>query len=300
MSTVKTKIASEIVLAFLKNNFDNSVESVEFIKGGEMSQAFSFTAKNGNFVIRVNTSPRSFYKDDYAYKHFANPKIPIPEIIQIGKLDDYYHFAISTKAEGKHINELTNEQYVKTLPSLLNTLDAIHSTDTSEAIGYGKWNAEGKSEFPTWKDFVLSAKNYVEKENLLETSFLEKEVWQNIYSHIEKLVKFCPEEKFLVHGDYSHNNVISNQEKVTGVFDWAESMYGDYVFDVAWMTFWMKQPEKVQATEKIYAGRNIPNFAERLLCYKLRIGLVSLSFYAFSQQKEKYDSVKQITLSLRK
>jgi hygromycin-B 4-O-kinase len=298
MSTVKTKIDAEPVLAFLKKNFDDSISSIEFIKGGEMSQAFSFQGKAGNFVIRVNKTSRSFYKDEFAHKHFADKEIPIPEIIQIGKFDDSHYFAISRKVEGKHINELTVEEYLETLPDLIRILDAIHAKDISNYSGYGKWDPEGQADFETWKEFILSAQNYPDKENLFETSMLEKEVWEKIFSKIKELVQFCPEERYLVHGDYSHNNVRSENEKITGVFDWDGSSYGDFVYDVAWMTFWMKQPEKIRATEEIFIKRNIPYFQERLLCYKLRIGITSLSFYAFSQQKEKYDHVKKTLLDM--
>lgn len=63
MSTVKTKINQEIVFSYIKDNFDSSISNLEFIDGGEMSQAFSFRTIKGNFVIRVNTSSRSFLKD---------------------------------------------------------------------------------------------------------------------------------------------------------------------------------------------------------------------------------------------
>ena len=47
MSTVKTKIEKNIVFSYIKNNFDNSVSNLNFISGGEMSQAFSFQTDIG-------------------------------------------------------------------------------------------------------------------------------------------------------------------------------------------------------------------------------------------------------------
>ena len=298
MSTVKTKIDQEIVFSYLKDNFDDSVSNLEFINGGEMSQAFSFETNKGNFVIRVNTSSRSFYKDQYAYEHFGGKGIPIPEIIKIGQMDDVYHFAISEKAEGKHITVLTDDEYNKTLPSLLKIMDEIHDIDIKDTSGFGKWNLEGVGQYSSWKDFLLAVKEYPEKENLFETSILEKDVWQKIYSKMEELMKVCPEERFLIHGDYGNNNAVSDGERVTGVFDWAESSYGDYLYDIAWITFWLKRPERIKQIEDYYESKNIPNFEQRLLCYKLRIGLSSISFYAYSKQQDKYDSIKQRTLDL--
>jgi hygromycin-B 4-O-kinase len=298
MSTVKTKIDQEIVFSYIKNNFDNSISNLEFINGGEMSQAFSFKTDKGNFVIRVNKDSRSFYKDKYTFEHFGGKGVPIPKITEIGQIDDFYYFAISEKAEGKHITALTDEEYKKTLPSLLEIMDIIHNLDIKETKGFGKWNLEGVGSYNTWKDFILAVKEYPEKENLFETSFLEKEIWQKIYSKMKELMLVCPEDRFLVHGDYGNNNAVSNGDKVTGVFDWAESSYGDFLYDIAWITFWLKKPERIKEIEDYYESKNIANFKQRLLCYKLRIGLSSISFYAYSNQKDKYDSIRQRTLDL--
>ncbi len=298
MSTVKTKINQDIVFSYIKDNFDSSISNLEFINGGEISQAFSFQTSKGNFVIRVNKSSRSFYKDKNVFERFGDKGIPIPEIIKIEQIDEVYHFAISKKAEGKHITDLTDEEYKKTLPSLLGIMDIIHGLDIKETKGFGKWNLEEVGVHDTWKEFILAVNEFQNKENLFETSFLEKDIWEKIYLKIEKLSEFCPEERFLVHGDYGNNNAVSDGERVTGVFDWADSLYGDYLYDIAWISFWLKKPEKIKEIEGYYEAKNIYNFKERLLCYKLRIGLSSLSFYAYSNQKDKYDSIKERTLNL--
>ncbi len=298
MSTVKTKIDQDIVLSHLKENFEDSVNNFQFITGGEMSQAFSFDAKDGSFIIRVNSSERSFRKDAYAYENFAASNIPIPEILKIGKLNETLYFCISRKAEGKIIDNLTEEEYQETFPDLLRVMDAIHAVGVKESFGYGKWSPDGTAKFGSWKEFILMVNEFPDKEHLFETSFLEKDMWENIAGHIKKLSVFCPEERFLVHGDYGHNNATSDGKKITGIFDWDGSMYGDFVYDVAWLSFWLTKPERIMGIESHYAKMHLPHYAERLLCYKLRIGLSSLSFYAYSNQKNKYDSIKQRTLDL--
>ena len=298
MSTVKTKINQDIVFSFVKNNFDDSISNLEFINGGEMSQAFSFQTNRGNFVIRVNTSPRSFYKDEKAFERFSDKGVPIPKIIKIGQIDHVYYFAISEKAEGRHITDLTEEEYKKILPNLLKIMDTIHDLDIKETNGYGKWNLEGNGVYNTWKEFILAVNEFQNKEDLFKTSFLESDIWEKVYSEVKKLSEFCPEERFLVHGDYGNNNAVSDGEKVTGVFDWADSLYGDYLYDIAWITFWSKKSDRIKEIEDYYEIKNIYNFKQRLLCYKLRIGLSSLRFYAYSNQKDKYDSIKKRILDL--
>lgn len=299
MSTVKTKIDPEKVLQYLKEHFDSSIESVAFITGGESSQAFSFCTDAGDFIIRVNThSSNGFHKDAYAFDHFATHDIPIPKIIEIGNMDETYYFAISRMAHGATINKLPDDEYQKTLPDLLRILDAVHDTDIRDTSGYGKWDSDGIAPLDSWKEFVLSVGEHVQKDDLFKNSFLEKDVWEKLFGQMEKLVESCPEDRYLVHGDYGNNNATAENGKVAGIFDWAEALYGDFVYDIAWLAFWQKDVGKRQALEDYYAKRGIPNFAERLLCYKLRIGLGSISFYAYSKQEEKYERIKERTLNL--
>ncbi|MCX6755778.1 MAG: aminoglycoside phosphotransferase family protein [Candidatus Nomurabacteria bacterium] len=300
MSTVKTKIDQDLVLSFLRENFDPEIKELEFLKGGESSQAFAFNSKGLDLVARVNKGARSFYKDEYASKYFTKKDLPIPEIIETVKLDDIHYVCISKRALGQTINLLPEEEYQKILPELISILGEINSIDISDSNGFGKWNKDGLGESESWKDFILAVGTHINKDELFNTSFLEKDVWDKIYSKIEELVEFCPEERFLIHSDYGSNNVVSNNGKITGILDWGESMYGDFIYDVAWLSFWSIKNDPNKNAEQAYRDMNLENFEERLLCYKLRIGLGSLAFYAYSEQKDKYESIKERTLNLLK
>ena len=50
----------------------------------------------------------------------------------------------------------------------------------------------------------------------------------------------CPERRDLVHSDLVHQNVLVSDDwsRVTAVFSWKCSVRGDFLFDVAWCTFW--------------------------------------------------------------
>ncbi|MFA7192182.1 MAG: aminoglycoside phosphotransferase family protein [Candidatus Paceibacterota bacterium] len=298
MSTVKTKIDQSLVLSFLRENFDAEIKELEFLKGGESSQAFAFNSKGMDLVARVNKGARSFYKDEYASKYFTKSTLPIPEIIETVKFDDIHFLCISKKALGATLNLLNEDEYQKILPELLEILGEISSTDIGDSNGFGKWNNDGVGEFETWKEFVLSVGSHLDKDKLFENSILEKDVWVKIYSKIEELAEMCPEERYLVHADYGGNNVVSDKENITGILDWGESMYGDFIYDVAWLSFWSVRNDPNKNAEQAYRDMNLENFEERLLCYKLRIGLGSLAFFAYSEQKDKYDSIKERTLNL--
>ena len=295
MSTVKTKISPDLVHAYLIEHFNTSISELEFISGGESSQAFSFISEGESLIVRANKNELSFLKDRIAFERFAPRGILIPEILHVGSADGF-SFAVSRRASGVIVKSLSEEELIETIPDLTSVLNHIHSIDISSAKGFGKWDSNQVGEYSSWQEFVLGVGKFVYQDNMFETTCLEREVWEKGYSELVRSAEYAPDEKYLVHGDYGFDNVIVQDGVVTGVLDWAESMYGDFVYDIAWLCFWGR--EKGYLFEKQYADREIPNFKERLLCYKLHIALSSLSFYAFSQQQDKYDRAKLRLLNL--
>lgn len=312
MSTHKTTADQGMILSFLKDTFSADVTDFVVIVGGEGSQAYSFRASGDEYILRINKHHTlGFRKDEYAFTHYASPEIPIPKIYKIGNINPDLRFCISEKVEGKIVMAFRGKEAELLQPALFDVLDSIHATDVSATKGYGKWSAEGEGEFASWKEHLLTVDKYAKGgagiPSLFETTFLEKDFWDVAHARFVELVAYCPEERFLVHGDYGFNNVLSDGTKITGVIDWENSMYGDFLFDVAWLSFWSRtvdyQSLYLEHSNKKNGDMNtakIKNFEERMLCYKLCIGLVSLSFYAYSGQREKYDGTKEVVARLLK
>jgi hygromycin-B 4-O-kinase len=303
MSTHKTKIDQERILSFIEKYFNQSIIDLVFIEDGEGSQAFSFSIKNKKYIIRANTRDNAFKHDDYAYKNFQSTHVPIPKIIEIGKLDNKHYFALSEKVEGKKIDAFSEEEQVIIKPKLLKTLDTIHSTDISSTEGYGGWDSVGNGRYESWNLFLKSLKKWIEPKDapsLFETTILEKEVWRKVYNEILGLIQYCPEDRYLVHGDYGFDNVFSDGENITGVIDWGEAKYGDFMYDCAWLSYWSKKHYFRDILKEYFTKRqlDIPHFDERMRCYELHIGLGALSFYANSHQDAKYHWNKKRLLSL--
>ena len=296
-STHKTTIEREAVISFLNLYYKNPITNLLFIGGGEGSQAFSFEIDQKNFILRVNKhSNNGFKKDQYAFSNFEEKDVPIPEIIDIGEIDNDLFFALSKKVDGEMIKNLSVEDFNNTMQSFFKTLGIIHSKDITHTTGYGKWNTEGGAEYNSWKSVLLDVD--IHAKNMFEDTFLEKDVWEKIYAKFITLIEFCPEDRYLIHGDYSFDNVLADKGKITGVVDWETSMYGDFLFDIAWLNFWSKDINYKEQYEKYSSVLDISNLNERLLCYELFIGLGSLSFYVYSNQKEKYERSKEKLLKL--
>lgn len=297
MSSVKTKISESLVKKFLSSFHNADISSLHHLKGGEISQAFSYKYQSEELVIRVNTRAGTYSKDVHAWQHFEPQGIPVPEIFETGSLNSEYYFAISKKVPGSLLKDLSNNEYRALLPEIFKSLDAIHSIDISNSAGFGAWQTDDISETSSWKDYILAVDNYaIPKDgnnNQFETTFLEQVVWEKTYKSMSNFLSFCPEIRYLVHGDFGSDNVLARGNEITGILDWEGSKYGDFLYDVAWLNFWNPDRNPISLFREHYSKKDsIKNFQERITCYQLRIVLSSLSFYAFSNQLEKYQSTK--------
>jgi hygromycin-B 4-O-kinase len=303
MSTVKTRVALERVGAFLRETLGGPVSRLAPLSGGESSQAFGFLANDNHYVIRVNSDPTSFEMDRYAYRHFSSAEVPIPEIVQIGNFDDALHYAISRKFDGTLLNELSEEEHARTLPSLIATMDAIHQIDVRSQGKYGNWDEDGKAHLDSWEQYVLSMKNGVpygtDWPSLFETSSMEPSLFDRACGRISELVVYCPEDISLIHGDFGFDNLLAQDGQITGVLDWGASKYGDFLYDAAWLIFGSDRYDAGTFTRHYERlDTPIPHFRDRIFCYQIHIGLGATGFFAASQQHEKYASARDRLTSL--
>lgn len=301
MSTLKTKIDRELVLNFLKSNFAQDIQSLTAIKEGETSQAFSFSSKDREFVIRVHSKKHGFEKDRYAHDHFNSQRIPIPKTFQIGQLSNKFYCSITQKAEGKIIDHFEKEEIRQFIPELINVLDSIHGFNIGDTQ-FGDWEIDGKAPETSWKNYLLKLVEEFEdyKNKTPENTLLEQEVVHKILARYKQLVGYCPNIRHLVHGDYGFNNLLSDGKKITSVIDWELSKYGDFLYDVAWLSFWETTIDYADIFLKHYQEKDVsvPNLHERILCYKLHFGLGALGFFSDSEQDKSYKWAKERLLGL--
>ncbi len=300
MSSHKTVIENDLVLEFVKSIYTESANHFEMIVGGEGSQAYKFDVGDDLYVIRINKhTTEGFKKDEYAWKHFSSIKIPIPKIYHIGKMPNGYSFCISERVNGSTVDSFDDEILDHLKLDLIEVLEAVHSIDIKNSIGFGKWDEYGVGQTQSWRERVLSAGKYLDNDSempdIFETTFLEKDLCEKMFQRMSDLLQFCPEEKHIVHGDPGLGNTLSDGIKITGLIDWENSLYGDFVFDIAWLSFWSRK-NNVESMYLAYCeriGKKVLNFSERILCYKISIALRTASFYAYSNQETKYIALKE-------
>jgi hygromycin-B 4-O-kinase len=266
----KTKLSVQAVDAFLRERFAHEVKNVRPMQEGEVSQAFSFEWDKG-YVIRINRSIAGFQKDAYAYKHFHSDRIPIPEVIQIGHIDEQHAFCITEHAPGLTLQDVDHETIQQILQPTADIWFAQQEYDLSHTSGYGNFDADGRGQYATWREYLLSILNPAPS----YPGHIDQTSLNDIIAIFTSFVQYCPEERHLVHGDFGSNNILTDGTRITTVLDWDCAKYGDPLFDVATAYFWSTWLGCMAAQAAYYEANltHLPNYRERLLCYQLHIGL---------------------------
>ena len=293
-------ISPQQIAEFLHQHFDKNSSGVTFIGAGMFSQAYAFHTPTGDFVMRLNRDDEDFQKDRYAYSHFAGPGLPIPEPLLVGRFDRETCFCITKRCPGRTLNEWDGAILNRLTLPLFAALQTIHRIDVTQQAGWGLLDTQGVGLFASWPDYLRSFYNQKFSfawETLFETTFMERDLAEQLRQQMEALLPFCPIEKYLVHGDFGFDNVISDGQAITAVLDWAEMRYGDFVYDVAYLEYWSDEIRYGDLFRTYWAEQNqsLPNFAERMSCYLLHIGLGSLVIAAIHHNEPAYQRVKART-----
>jgi hygromycin-B 4-O-kinase len=299
MSTAKTKVTPQLIQAFAKKH-GYADATFEPIEDGELSQAYFFSTANGDKVLRINSTDEGFLKDKYAAEHFTGGHVPIPKIEAVGQLTKDRYFAVSERAPGKTLDKLGKGEVNSLMPEIIVSLEAIHATSPI-GEGYGWWRLDGSGKSSSWHAALDAMQQGEDDSPLASITYFDHKQYESLRAEILDYYQYCPDIRQLVHGDYGFNNSLSDGATITGIIDWHGSMYGDPLYDVAWLDFWNYRQGYAAAFKLHYEdrGRLPANFDERLICYKLIIGANSLAFFAKSGQPEKYDFAQKIIAGIR-
>lgn len=292
------KLTTQQVKQFLDDHYSDSCSNVIALTGGNWSQAFGFTRLDKEYVVRFGNHVADYHKDEVA-AGFSSKALPIPKVLEIGNAFDA-HFAISERAYGTMLDELNHEQMQKIIPAVLAMFDAMRKVELSDYDGYGPWDDNGHAPHKTWRDYLLqtgiddpASRTHGWRAKLASSPIGDK-AFNDGLAQLEKLAVFCPNEKHLIHTDLLNGNAMANDGKISAVFDWGNALVGDFLHDLACFSYWSKwyrtmdgidwEAESQKHFESI--GLEVPNFKERMLCYKLQISLDAQSYNAFTENWE--------------
>jgi hygromycin-B 4-O-kinase len=276
---------------FLVSHLGAVPADVSLIGEGAWSQCFGFRRGDEDLVIRFGKYIEDFAKDRRAYM-YASPALPIPQVLDIGQAFDGY-YAISTRAYGVSLESLGESQWLAIVPAVVAVLETMRTTDLSSSLGFGGWGRDGNASHHSWSSRLLAVnddtpdqRGHGWRERLAAVPQGE-ETFAWGFSLLQDVVDDAV-PRCLLHCDLVNRNVLVNDNRVTGVFDWGCSVYGDHLYDLAWFEFWapwfpkLDIPYLRSELERRWAetGYMPENKESRLMACYLHIGLDHLAYNA--------------------
>jgi hygromycin-B 4-O-kinase len=292
---------------FLSGRYGPGASDVAELGAGDWSRAFSFRLDGRDLVIRFGRHLDDFRKDQEAVA-FARPDLPVPAVLEVGEaLGGYY--AVSERHFGAFLEALDERGWRRLLPALLRALDALRGI---EPPGGGvDWLAEPGSAPLSWREWLVASledrpgervsgwREKLKRDPEIEAVFVSGE------RAMRDLLPACPEVRHLLHSDLLNRNVLVAEDasRLEAVFDWGCSLAGDFLYEVAWFTFWAPWYPALEALDfrqevrSHYEtiGLRVEDFERRLACYELHIGIGHLAYAAFSRREEHLQSIARRT-----
>ena len=291
------KLRRQDVEAFLLRRFGDGARGISEMRAGTWSRVYAFRVDGRPCIARFSAHREDFEKDRLAAECSLQPDargLPVPRVIELGEtLGTYY--AISERAFGRYLEDLEETETRTALPSLFAALDAARRVDLSGTTGFGLWGADGIAPHASWREALLDiakdrpgARTHGWRRRV-EASPSRMRRFDEVFEHLLALVECVPEERHLVHSDLDNRNVLVDEDGVTAIFDWGSSIYGDFLYDIAWLHFWLPWfPARASVDPREEARRHyeatglaVPGFEARLRCYAAHIGIDGMAYSAF-------------------
>ena len=291
MSSVSLKQAQQ----FLRSHLSADPQQLTLIGEGAWSRCFGYLVEDREYAIRFGRYIEDFQKDCWAAR-FSSAELPIPEVFEVGEIQDGY-FAISRRAHGIPLEQVSIEVWQGIIPDLVNALEALRTVDLKEASGVGHWDKDGTAKFDTWSEYLLDVEG---DKPTQRTHGWRRKLEQNYPSGmvafergLDNLKEFALANvpRSLLHCDLMNRNALVSGGHINAVFDWGCGRFGDHLYDLAWFEFWapwhtnLDIPLFRKALEDRWSqiGDTPKNLTERLNACYLHIGLDHIAYNAYTE-----------------
>lgn len=275
---------------FVRDRFGDQTAALERLRGGDWSQAFTFRLDGRDAVVRFGVHGEDFAKDALMSR-FGSPLLPIPNVIETGATP-WGFFCVSERAHGAFLDELSHDGMRRSLPHLLAAIHALRQVELTGSSGFGIWRPNGAAPHASWQDALLDVANDRPGGRIagwraaLELSPTGSDAFDAAFAALVRGSADLPQCRNLIHGDLLYRNaLVGDDGLLAAVFDWGNALFGDPLYDAAWLIYWWPWYRAWREIDVESAVRDRwgseTEFDRRLACCLIHIGLDAQVYNAF-------------------
>ena len=303
MESVKPVVGCETVKILLRDELQIDFDNLKEISDGQIARTYSLDVGGKPHVLQFTEQNMSqgCFNERFLGKRFRQIKIPVRKVLYEGDLAGL-HFTIAAKVPGTGLNQLPPDKFMAVLPAVMDILLRIASVDISDTAGYGWFDRNGNGRFASWREHLCQIRDqepgqfYGQWHELFDSTFLDRKVFDHYYTKMETLIDRVPSRRELVHGGFGWGNILVNDGRIVCVLDWQDARYGDHVYDLTYMLYWLDESMQAacvnaykEALKKL--GRSEDRLEDRMKCYQYYIGVDVLRFTAKTKNEGFYRAV---------
>ncbi len=136
MEKFKPNINNDNVSNLLNKIYNHSAGEIEEVHSGKIKRVFFFKCKGKSYVIRFSENNIEFQIEKFIQENVKDQEFPIPRIYYLGKHYDLY-YSITKRIKGTPLQQICNQELVKILPAIMESMVKFHSINISSTTGYG-------------------------------------------------------------------------------------------------------------------------------------------------------------------
>ena len=290
---------------FVAEYYGRRATDLRALGAGEWSRAYALVLDGQEAVVRFGDYVEDFHKDQVMAARSC-VALPIPAVIEIGAASGGY-FAVSERAPGQLLDSLDGPGMRAALPGLLAALDALRAIDVSGTKGYGIWAPDGTAPSASWAQALLAISQETARvpgwRAALAASPVGTARFDLGYARLRELAEGLPGERRIIHGDLVNRNVLVQGRQITAVIDWGNALYGDWLYDAAWLIFWwpwFPQWQNIDIAAELDQHWKQRDGLPPLLHRRLRACLVhiGLDAMAYNAYRRRWDDLARVTSQL--
>jgi aminoglycoside phosphotransferase (APT) family kinase protein len=292
------------VRALVTNQFGAIAESVRELGGGSWSQCFAFDARADarRLIIKFSAHDEDLVTDRLA-SEFNQPGLPVPRIHRQGQALGF-GYTVADRADGIPLETVGAEQWRALVPQLASALRTMFTETRLVGDGWGGWDDERRGGHSTWPDFLRAATTdpgtgrvagWLPKLDAVPGT---RALFDATVARIDEILRDNPAAaeppRALLHCDLLYRNVhvdVSTdplRPRLSGIFDWGCSVYGDPLYELGWFEFWHPWYPQLEPKPLFAAvSHDTPEWDPRINPARwevalLHIGATHLAYQAFA------------------